>query len=135
MTGGPTALAEPYASALREAVDFILAELEPVGIVASGTIIRGTAHRNTDLDLYVVRLGTHRRRVQRFFRGVPAEIFAGGTAIASERFAHAELFDPLGMSTATIQCDAAGTPVGASDVYASPVTGNDSASCISTTGE
>ncbi|HXT14278.1 MAG TPA: hypothetical protein VN706_01525 [Gemmatimonadaceae bacterium] len=68
-------LAEPFASALRDAVEFIFKEFEPAGIIATGTIVRGAAHANSDLDLYVIRLGSHRRRVQRFFRGVPAEIF------------------------------------------------------------
>ncbi len=45
---------------------------------------------------------------------------AGSRAIDAERFVHHELFDPLGMRTATIECDATGTPVGASNVYASP---------------
>jgi predicted nucleotidyltransferase len=69
------ALNEPFATALREAVDFIRNELEPVGIVATGTIIRGAGHANSDLDLYVVHLAPYRRRVQRFFNSVPAEIF------------------------------------------------------------
>lgn len=66
---------EPFTSALQQAVDFIFQEVDPVGIVATGTIIRGGAHANSDLDLCVIHLGSHRRRVQRFFNGVPAEIF------------------------------------------------------------
>lgn len=68
-------LTEPFGTALRHAVDFIFQELEPVGILATGTIIRGTAHRGSDLDLYVVHLASYRRRIQRFFDDVPAEIF------------------------------------------------------------
>jgi hypothetical protein len=67
-------LPEPFAAALRQAVEFIFQEVDPVGIVAAGTIIRGAAHANSDLDLYVVHLASHRRRIQRFFGGVPAEI-------------------------------------------------------------
>ena len=68
-------LLEPYATALREATELIFQEVDPVGIVATGTIIRGGAHANSDLDLFVIHLASHRRRIQRFFKGVPAEIF------------------------------------------------------------
>jgi len=68
-------LAEPFATALHQAVEFIFQEIDPVGIVATGTIIRGTAHANSDLDLYVIHAAPFRRRIQRFFEGVPTEIF------------------------------------------------------------
>ncbi len=68
-------LAEPFAAALRAAVEFIFAEVDPVGIVATGTIVRGEGHANSDLDIYVVHTAPFRRRVQRFFDGVPTEIF------------------------------------------------------------
>ncbi|MGH8160197.1 MAG: serine hydrolase domain-containing protein [Rhodanobacter sp.] len=44
---------------------------------------------------------------------------AGGNAVDAERFARRELFGPLGMRDAVIETDATGTPVGASNVYAS----------------
>jgi hypothetical protein len=68
-------LAEPYASALREAVGFILGRFEVLGIVASGTIIRGHPGPTSDLDLYVIHARPQRQRLQRWFNGVPAEIF------------------------------------------------------------
>ena len=68
-------LPEPFATALRQAVAYIFQEVDPVGIVATGTIIHGAAHANSDLDLYVIHLASHRRRIQRRFSGVPAEIF------------------------------------------------------------
>ncbi len=43
----------------------------------------------------------------------------GGDAVAAGRFARRELFAPLGMRDAVIETDATGTPVGASNVYAS----------------
>jgi CubicO group peptidase (beta-lactamase class C family) len=43
----------------------------------------------------------------------------GGNAVDAERFARRELFAPLGMRDAVIETDATGTPVGASNVYAS----------------
>jgi predicted nucleotidyltransferase len=68
-------LGEPYAEALRQAVAFVLDEADPVGIVATGTVIRGEAHPASDIDLYVLHDAPYRRRVQRFFAGVPTEIF------------------------------------------------------------
>jgi len=43
---------------------------------------------------------------------------AGKGAVDTERFVHEKLFNPLGMTNATIEIDAAGTPFGASHVYA-----------------
>jgi CubicO group peptidase (beta-lactamase class C family) len=43
----------------------------------------------------------------------------GPSAVDVERFARRELFDPLGMHSAMLDCDATGTPVGASTAYAS----------------
>ncbi len=68
-------LAEPYASALRDAVAFVLDRVDPVGIVACGSVIRGTPSPNSDLDIYVVHEADWRQRIQRRFGGVPAEIF------------------------------------------------------------
>jgi CubicO group peptidase (beta-lactamase class C family) len=42
----------------------------------------------------------------------------GGDAAAVLRFAHAELFDKLGMSRPTLEFDAVGTPIGASHMWA-----------------
>jgi len=44
---------------------------------------------------------------------------AGGDAPATLRFAHRELFDKLGMKHVTLEFDAAGTPIGASHMWAS----------------
>lgn len=69
-------LAPRYAAALRDAVAFVLAEVEVTGIVATGTIVRGAPHASSDLDLYVLHDAPVRRRVQRYFgEAVPAEIF------------------------------------------------------------
>jgi hypothetical protein len=81
------ALAEPFATAIRDAVDFIFQELEPVGIIATGTIVRGNPHRNSDLDLYVVHLAAYRRRIQRRFNGVPTEIFVNPPSAVRTYFA------------------------------------------------
>lgn len=67
----------PYAAALREAVAFILDRFGEavLGIVASGTIIRGNPGPSSDLDVYVIQANPQRQRIQRWFHGVPAEIF------------------------------------------------------------
>jgi hypothetical protein len=50
-------------------------------------VLRGHAHRSSDLDLYVVHLAAHRRRIQRFFNGVPAEIFVNPSSAIRGYFA------------------------------------------------
>lgn len=68
-------LGEPYASALREAVAYIVDRFEPIGIVAAGTIVRGAPDPASDLDICVIHRAPFRQRLQRRFHGVPAEIF------------------------------------------------------------
>jgi hypothetical protein len=68
-------LREPHARALREAVAFLVERFDVLGIVASGSVVRGAGHASSDLDLYVVRGKLERLRVQRFFNGVPVEMF------------------------------------------------------------
>lgn len=65
----------PFDRALREAVAYIVERFEPVGIVAAGTIIRGTPDATSDLDVYVIHEVPVRQRIQKYFAGVPAEIF------------------------------------------------------------
>ena len=69
------ALTEPYATALTEAVTFILARFAVQGIIVSGSIISGNANPSSDLDIMVLHAKPQRQRLQRFFHGVPAEIF------------------------------------------------------------
>ena len=70
-----SSMVEPYAAALRDAVDHINLRYQQTGIIVSGTIIRGAPHAASDLDFMVIHDATWRRRSQRFFNGVPAEIF------------------------------------------------------------
>jgi hypothetical protein len=67
-------LAAPFAGGLREAVAFVFAETVPLGIIATGTIIRGHPHVSSDFDIFVLHDATFRRRIQRYFNGVPTEI-------------------------------------------------------------
>ena len=80
-------LASPYDEALREAVAFILREVDAVGIIATGTIVRGTPHESSDLDLFVIHDAPYRRRIQRFFRGIPTEIFINPAGTVRRYFA------------------------------------------------
>lgn len=68
-------LRAPYDVALCAAVAFIVERFDPLGIIASGTIVRGNPGPSSDLDLYVIHGQPFRQRVQRLFEGVPAEIF------------------------------------------------------------
>ena len=68
-------LAQKYDIALRMAIDYILENYEPVGIIFSGTIMRGTPDKSSDLDIYVIHNESFRQRLQRWFNNVPAEIF------------------------------------------------------------
>lgn len=68
-------LPEPYITALREAVGFILGRFPVHGIIVSGSIISGNASPSSDLDIMVLHAQPQRQRLQRFFQGVPTEIF------------------------------------------------------------
>ncbi len=79
-------LAEPHSGALRDAVAFTVGETDPIGIIATGTVIRGGAHPASDIDLYVIHRAPYRRRVQRFFRTVPVEIFINPPEVVRSYF-------------------------------------------------
>ena len=68
-------LKPPYDQALRESVAYILTHFEVVGIIAAGSIIRGTPHAGSDFDIVVINARSQRQRIQKFFQGVPTEIF------------------------------------------------------------
>jgi hypothetical protein len=73
-------LSPPYDQALRLAVDFIMQRFDPLGIIAAGTILRGCPSPTSDLDLYVLHGQPWRQRLQKFFNGVPTEIFVNPAA-------------------------------------------------------
>jgi hypothetical protein len=79
-------LPERYDRALREAVAHILARVTPVGIIAAGSILRRAPDPSSDLDIYVLHLAPFRQRVQKFFNGVPAEIFVNPPAAVEGYF-------------------------------------------------
>lgn len=82
-----------YAAALRAAVAFVLDEVDALGVIATGTVVRGTPHACSDLDVYVVHDAPIRRRVQRYFGDpahgppVPAEIFINPPSAVRAYFA------------------------------------------------
>ena len=69
-------VSQPYLSAFQDAVDFVAREFDSVvGVFACGSVTRGAGDASSDIDLYVVHRANFRQRLQKFFRGVPAEIF------------------------------------------------------------
>lgn len=68
-------LAPSYLMALQAAVEYILERVPVLGIIASGSIIRGNPGPTSDFDMYVIHAESQRQRLQRYFHGVPAEIF------------------------------------------------------------
>ena len=68
-------LSDPYNAALKEAVAFILERFEVYGILVCGSIVRGNANPHSELDIMVLHAQDQRQRLQRFFQGVPTEIF------------------------------------------------------------
>jgi len=68
-------LSEPYSIALGDCVASVLKEFDVLAILVSGTIVRGTGDRRSDLDIQVLHRGTFRQRLQVWHHGVPCEIF------------------------------------------------------------
>jgi len=82
-------LPEPYATALQGAVSHALTRTRPIGIVACGSVIRGQPDATSDLDVYVIHEAPWRQRVQRWFNGVPCEMFINPPR-AIEQYFHEE---------------------------------------------
>jgi hypothetical protein len=79
-------LREPYATALREAVQFVLSQTQSAGLIAAGSILRGRPDKSSDIDLYVIHLQPWRQRLQKWFNGVPCEIFINPPAAIESYF-------------------------------------------------
>jgi len=73
-------LPRKYDLALREAVRYIQRRFKPTAIIAAGTIIQGTPNKNSDFDMWVIHRQPFKQRVQKWFGGVPAEIFVNTPA-------------------------------------------------------
>jgi hypothetical protein len=68
-------LQDKHRIALEQAFGWLRQEVDPVGVVASGSIVRGNPGPSSDLDLVVLHGQPWRRRVQRWFNGTPVELF------------------------------------------------------------
>ncbi|MEX1020280.1 MAG: hypothetical protein WDZ49_11500 [Litorilinea sp.] len=76
-----------YDRGLRVAVRFILENFAVHGVVLSGTVLEGVADARSDLDLYVIHAQPQRRRLQRWFNGIPTEIFVNPVGTIRAYFA------------------------------------------------
>jgi hypothetical protein len=70
----------PYDRAVDELLTYVRATYAPLGIVVSGSIVRGEAGPTSDLDVFVVHQEAWRVRDQQRFAGVPAELFVNPPA-------------------------------------------------------
>jgi len=61
--------------ALREAVNWVCLNFKPIGIIVSGSIVRGNPDSNSDFDIFVIHEDGFRQRIQKYFNGIPCEIF------------------------------------------------------------
>ena len=68
-------LNEPFATAMRQAVEHILDHFEPLAIIAAGSIIRGEGHANSDLDIFVIFEGDYRKLEHKYFNSVQCQLF------------------------------------------------------------
>lgn len=69
------ALQDKHRLALQQALDWLPSIAKPIGIVITGSIVRGNPGPSSDLDIVVLHAQPWRRRVQRWFNGTPAELF------------------------------------------------------------
>ena len=81
------ALRPPYDVALVSCLEHIFSTYDVIGLVATGTIVRGGGDARSDLDIHVLHGGSFRERVQLFFHGVPAEIFVNPPSRVAGYFA------------------------------------------------
>lgn len=66
---------ENHKTALEEAKKWIEQNYKTIGIIASGSIVRGNPNKKSDFDIYVIHEESFRQRVQKYFNRVPCEIF------------------------------------------------------------
>jgi len=61
--------------AIDQGVAWIRKRFNPTAIVVTGTIVRGNPSHHSDLDIFVIHGEPYRQRIQKFFNGIPSEIF------------------------------------------------------------
>lgn len=64
-----------YTIALDKALTWVRKHFKPIGIIVTGSIIRDNPDLNSDFDIYVVHQDSFRQRIQKYFDGIPCEIF------------------------------------------------------------
>jgi hypothetical protein len=79
-------LPEPFAQGLREAVAYILQHFDVLGIIAAGSVVRGEGQPTSDLDIYVIQRTSERQMIQKWFAGVPAQLFVNPPAMIERYF-------------------------------------------------
>src|SRR5689334_13047221 len=82
----------PFDQAVAELAAYAEATWQPIGVIVAGSIVRGEAGPTSDLDVVVVHRAPWRLREQRWFAGVPTELFVNPPAQIRRCFAseHAE---------------------------------------------
>jgi hypothetical protein len=82
----------PYDQAIAELEPYVQATWKPIGVIVAGSIVRGEAGPTSDLDVVVVHEEPWRLREQRWFAGVPTELFVNPPDRIRKTFAneHAE---------------------------------------------
>ncbi len=68
-------LREKHRIALQQALESLAGIAQPLGVVVTGSIVRGNPGPSSDLDIVVLHAQPWRRRIQRWFNGTPVELF------------------------------------------------------------
>jgi hypothetical protein len=68
-------LDEPFATALREGVAYVIERYKPLAIIAAGSILRGEGDIYSDIDMYVLFEGNYRQLVHKRFNGIAFQLF------------------------------------------------------------
>jgi predicted nucleotidyltransferase len=69
-----------HLEALQQVLCWVPKVVEPLGLVVTGSIVRGNPDPHSDLDIVVLHQHPWRRRVQRWFNGTPTELFFNSEA-------------------------------------------------------
>lgn len=81
----------PFDRAFAALETYVRATYAPLGIVVSGSIVRGEAGPTSDFDVFVIHDHPWRLREQRRFEGVPAELFINSAEQVRRYFASGHL--------------------------------------------
>jgi hypothetical protein len=68
-------LSNHYLDALKEGTEWIIDKFNPIGLIVTGTIVRGNPDINSDFDIFAIHNNFFRQRIQKTFKSVPFEIF------------------------------------------------------------